>query len=343
MSEHPAAPSTVATLLVNYNGWRFTASVARQLLLAGHDPSRIIVVDNASADGSAAQLARLLPAAVIIANANNVGFAAACNQGVAHAWRLGAPAVLLLNSDVSFGPGFLRALLADAPAPEEAEARSPEIHWMRPPGEPWFAGAWWRGGLPGELDHRPAGDPRLDVDVLWSTALLLTPAAWRRAGPFDPGFFLYYEDVDWCLRAGRAGVRMHVHPHPDARIWHAVSHRTGGHAGALRRFHMTRSRLRFRRLHGPRWATGAGIRVAVGLGATALRLAGTGQPAALAAHLRGLAHGVGTHAAPASEVAPSAVRDVHADRHVHVGHDDNEGRDDRDDSDGHDVRPAPTA
>jgi GT2 family glycosyltransferase len=159
------------------------------------------------------------------------------------------------------------------------------VFWTIPPDRPWFTGSW-RGQLPGTFRARKLGDPARDVDYLWACCLYVGADTWRRVGPFDERYFLYYEDLDWCERARAAGVALRMAP--EARLWHAVGASTGGPDTPLRRYHLSASSVRFFRGRGPAALL---VRALVD-GRTALVLAASGRRELLAAHLSGWRDGV---------------------------------------------------
>ncbi|MEO8896173.1 MAG: glycosyltransferase, partial [Rhizomicrobium sp.] len=86
---------------MNWNGWRYTVDACRSLDRSEYRDFRIIIVDNASADDSLAQLRAAVPQADIIANATNAGFSGGCNVGMRRAIELGCGYVFLLNNDAT--------------------------------------------------------------------------------------------------------------------------------------------------------------------------------------------------------------------------------------------------
>lgn len=288
-------PENVAAVLVNHNGWRLTAACGRRLLADGLSPHRLMVVDNGSTDGSPERLARLLPRGRQRPRPANGGFAAGCNLGIAAAVDAGAEAVLLVNPDTVTLPGFVGRLVAGAGDLAGACA-SPEVFCLSEPRRAWFAGAW-RGRWPGTIVRRPPGSSRCEVDYLWACCMLVGRQAWQRVGLFETAFFLFYEDMDWCERARRLGVRMRIVP--AARLWHAVG-RSSGSPGtvrrdAFRRYHMSRSAALYDRRwgHAPPGMSGW-LRMAAAA-RTAVQLAVAGDQDALVAHVRGVRDGLRAH------------------------------------------------
>jgi N-acetylglucosaminyl-diphospho-decaprenol L-rhamnosyltransferase len=207
---------------------RLLDSVERQL-----DPDpRLVVVDSGSSDGGAA-LARQRGAELVELD-GNPGFGAGCNAGLE---RVEETVTALLNPDVELLDGGLAGLAREAadreallaprllnpdgsvqdsahPAPGSAEALVPAL-LPRPL-------------LPGPLRRRyePWRSERPRT-VGWAVGacLVARTALLRRLGPFDPRAFLFYEDMDLCLRAAAAGIPTELRPGV------ALRHRGGASTG----------------------------------------------------------------------------------------------------------------
>jgi GT2 family glycosyltransferase len=189
-------------------------------------PNEVIVVDNASGDGSADMVEREFPAVVMIRSAVNLGFAAANNRALALA--TGRYAVLL-NSDAFLRPGALRRSIDYMDA-------EPRIGWggarlIGPDGR-WQASARMfpsplndflaLSGLAakfsesqffGRQDHTWADpDKPMDTDWLPGAFAIIRRSALETTGFFDEQFFLYYEEVDLCRRMKQAGYRVRYWP-----------------------------------------------------------------------------------------------------------------------------------
>lgn len=202
---HHRNPAVVSTL----------SSLARQSL----PPARVVVVDNASGPGWAERIRDAAPwAEVVVAQANG-GYAAGMNIGLRALAGEALDAVALATHEVELAPDALAVLagrLAEAPA---VGAVGPLLVWRSDAGRVWSAGgvldpATWR------LAHRnePAdagswrGAPPCEVDWLDGAFLLLRPDALERVGGLDERYFLYFEEVDLCVRIRRAGFRVECVP-----------------------------------------------------------------------------------------------------------------------------------
>ena len=220
----------------------------------------VIVVDNASADDSVAQARAHFPSTIIIQNAENAGFAQANNQGMAIAT---APFFLLLNTDAFLHAGALEHMLAYMRAHPQAGALGCKLVYEDGSLQrscsafPTVATELWQALFLDRLfaSSRIFGrymmtwwdmnDAR-EVDVVMGACMLLRREAIDQAGGFDPGFFMYSEEVDLCYRLKKAGWQVRYTPGAVAtHIW-------GGSSRKVPRETFLRlyaSRVRFFRKH----------------------------------------------------------------------------------------------
>jgi GT2 family glycosyltransferase len=251
--------ASLAIVIVSYNVRELLRECLRRL-----EGQRVIIVDNASADGSAEMIRNEFPDATLIANADNRGFAAACNQGLAAST---AEFVFILNPDTTVAPPALAALLELMRADARVGACGPRL--LNTDGSLQYSCrcfptlgrlAMDELGL-GKLfpksrffgDYRMTWwphDERREVDQLMGAALLLRRAALDDAGVFDERFFMYYEEVDLCLRLHQRGWKVVFAP--DAVVTHhgGASARQSFAAMTLARY---RSLFAFYRKHYPAW------------------------------------------------------------------------------------------
>lgn len=209
----------------------------------------ILVVDNASADGTADLLRRRFPEVIPLRMDSNTGFTGACNHGWQRARERGADAVLLLNDDAIVAPDLLGHLLDALDQEPDAAVVGPTIYFHDRPDLIWCAGGSidWRRGRTNllalyERDNGQLGTRPRRVDFVSGCCLLARTSLFDRIGGLDPRFFAYYEEVEWCVRARRAGAAIyHV---PAARAWHKIDPQRQD-ASALIHYYMTRNRLLF--------------------------------------------------------------------------------------------------
>jgi hypothetical protein len=222
---------------------------------------RILVVDNASSDDSVASIRREFPSVEVIVNALNLRFAGGNNVGIRHALQKGTEYVLLLNNDTTVDPEFLTELVKRAEGDPAIGMVGAKIYYYSDPGRIWFAGGrieWWKGWISHiglrESDHGQH-DTSADVDYITGCCLLVKRSVIDKTGMLDERFFMYGEDVDWCLRAQRAGFRLLYEPR--AKVWHKLSVSSGGHFSWYKNRNKLKStvRLALRYAHPVQWLT----------------------------------------------------------------------------------------
>jgi GT2 family glycosyltransferase len=209
---------------------------ARELLrdaLASLAGETVVVVDNASTDGTAEMVARDFPGVRLLRNEENLGFGRAVNRGAAEAE---GDVLVLLNNDVVCEPGFVAeicapfaddrvgmaaGLLVQAASPELIDSAGIEI-------DPTLRAFdyLWNRPLP-ELEHAP--DPLGPCGGAAAYRL----AAFREAGGFDEAFFAYWEDTELALRLRLAGWDCRLAP--GARALHRHGTTLGASSPAARR------------------------------------------------------------------------------------------------------------
>ena len=272
---------TIGVIIVSYN----TRELLRACLASLRDctlPLRVVVVDSASSDDSAAMVHAEFPEVCLVEPGRNVGFAAGNNLGLG-VWGLGSGVggqriptpnpqlptpdfVLLLNPDTVVHPGAIETLAAflethprvGAVGPrllnpdgslQTAAFRFPTLLMtlfdLFPPGEVLpgrLYNSWWHGRYPQERE----GCAPFPIDHPLGACILARRAAVEQIGGLDEAFFMYAEEVDWCLRLRRAGWA--IWQVPEARVTHV-----GGAATSQFRTRMLialyESRQRFFRKH----------------------------------------------------------------------------------------------
>lgn len=251
--------------------------VGRCVASLAAEADRVIVVDTGGRDLA-------FDGSDVLAVPND-GFGAAANRGASHALDAGADLVMVMNDDATAEPGWRSAL--------EAQLLDPTVGAVQPVVVERFDGVDRIASLgvsvgadgagvdigDGTPDDPDARGPSRDIDLFIGGAVLVTAAFLRATGGFDPGWFLYYEDVDLARRGAALGFRYRLAT--DA----TVLHRRGGSTSAQpdrTRFLQERNRIRSAFRH----ADGATIARALWLSVRRLRHSPRGV------HARALVAGV---------------------------------------------------
>ncbi len=288
-------PALVYIVTLNWNRCADTLELLESCGRQTYANCRMLVVDNASTDGSPEALAARFPAVEQVRNPRNLGFAGGMNSGMRTALARGAEYIFVANNDTTLAPDCI-AQLVSAAQTYNADIVAPAIYYAEPPDRLWSLGGQ-RRQLTLEIRqcHQDAEHERREepfaVDFVTGCGMLVHRSCLERVGLFDEHFFMYYEDADFCLRAQRAGARMYIVPR--ARMWHKVAVSSGGSDSPGERYHMARSSVQFfaKHVRGWRWLIVAPYRAA-SAARTIVRLLAHRRPRAARAYLRGLLDGV---------------------------------------------------
>jgi GT2 family glycosyltransferase len=215
----------LVAVVLNWNGGAEVIRALRSL-----DGIETICVDNASTDGSDAEVERAVPGVELVRNATNLGYAGGNNVGIRRALDRGADWVLLLNDDAVAEPGLPTALERAAAARPDAGILACKV--LNEDGTVQYAGASFNAwlGYSGRREGFGAPDtfrtPR-EVGRADGAAMAVSRAVLERCGLLDEALFAYVEDVELSLRARAAGFAVVLVP--DA----VVRHRLGASPGSL--------------------------------------------------------------------------------------------------------------
>lgn len=242
------ATAHVTAIVLSWNGRERTLACLRSLGHVTYEPFSILVVDNGSSDGSADAVAAEHPEATLVRLDQNLGFAGGMNAGIEAAFGAGTGAVILLNNDMEVEPDFVQPLVEALDADPLAAAACSQILFADDPPRIWYAGAPFnpRRGHHGRLVGygRPPLPPNVrpyETARACGGAMMWAAAAFERVGPFDERLFAYAEDMDWSLRAQRAGL--HVLVVPASVVHHAVSASSGGESSPATLYYDLRNSL----------------------------------------------------------------------------------------------------
>jgi N-acetylglucosaminyl-diphospho-decaprenol L-rhamnosyltransferase len=259
----------LSVVIVNWNVRDLLRRCLESVFVAGgpstdHASPRteVIVVDNASTDGSVEMIRTEFPQVTILTNTANLGFAGGNNQGIAAAQ---GRYVLLLNADAEVLGDALSVLVQYMGAHSDVGLVGPQL--LYPDGRvqssrrrfPTLAtlfleSTWLESLAPRSLLNRyyvldQPDSALLDVDWVVGAAMLIRRETLQQVGGLDEGFFMYSEELDWCRRIKAAGWR--VVYQPAAQIVHHVG-KSSEQAIPDRHINFQRSKIRYtHKYHGP--------------------------------------------------------------------------------------------
>ncbi len=284
--EISSTSDTVSLIIVNYNAGDLLEDC---VLSAAHQVDEVIVVDNASTDGSLEKAEAVFPSdrkLKVVRNRENLGFAAGCNIGADHS---AGSCLLFLNPDCVLQPdsvkrlsqtlrdcpevGMVGGLLVNPDGSEQPGGRraipTPWRSFVRAFGLSRFAGRWPRLFFDFHLHKQPLPTHPIEVEAISGACMLVRRVAMQDVGHWDEGYFLHCEDLDLSMTLRGKGWKILFAP--DARIVHAK----GGCSRSRPIFvewHKHRGMMRFYRKFfqhqypGPvMWLVGLGIWLRFGL------------------------------------------------------------------------------
>ena len=247
MSESPS----VGIVTVNYNSAAFIGEFLDSLRLVDYPDAHLIVVDAASHDGSADEIARRCPQAHLVRCEENVGIARGNNIGAEICRERGFDYILFINTDTSHEPDLLRVLVDAADRHTMTVPRILYAHDRRLIST--HAGDFdWNLGLFRNTHHGkpdgPATRRRRELQTASFCCMLVPTGTFADVGPLDERFFMYYEETDFLRRALEAGYRLlYV---PEAVVYHQESASSGGGwMTPFKHYYATRNRLYLVRKH----------------------------------------------------------------------------------------------
>jgi GT2 family glycosyltransferase len=238
----------VSIIILNWNRKDDTISCLHSIEKVNYPNLSVILVDNASSDGTVEAVKEKFPSVKTISNPRNLRFAGGNNVGIEYALVNKADFVLLLNNDTEVEPDFLSELVRFAENDSHTGIVGPKIYYYYDKKRIWFAGGkvdYWKGWISHigirEMDHGQY-DAAREVDYITGCCMLVRREVIEKIGKLDESYFIYGEDSDWCLRASRAGYRLAYVP--SSVIWHKVSASSGGNLSWFKNWNKLKSQLR---------------------------------------------------------------------------------------------------
>lgn len=214
----------VSIIVLNYNGAQWIERCLQSLAETRYDNYKVILVDNASTDGSAEIVGNNFPEVEVILNSRNIGFAEGNNIGINKALADGAKYVVLLNPDTRVEPEWLQELIAAGEASDAGILGAVQLGY-----EDDHFNSWTMGALAKHLDElaMPAQARQvIPVDWVEGACFAVKRRVFEEIGLLDPIYVAFYEEIDFCRRAACRGYQTVVVPrsrihHHRGGIWHS--------------------------------------------------------------------------------------------------------------------------
>ncbi|MFZ2956034.1 MAG: glycosyltransferase family 2 protein [Candidatus Ozemobacteraceae bacterium] len=249
----PRERSRVGAIMLTWNQREMTLEGLASLARLSPPRPRVLLVDNGSRDGTIEAVRERFPDVEILALPENIGFCAANNRGAE--LLLGDPAIeylFFLNNDIEIAPDAVKLLTAFMDVTPRASASGPLIFYHEPSDLIWAAGGaivtdlmWFPPHLRGKPD--PGLRKPRRVDYIHGCSLFVRRSVAETIGLFDERFFIYHDEIDWCLRMKQANGEIWLVP--TARLFHKVSVAVGQHSPMMI-YYTSRNKLLFWWKHG---------------------------------------------------------------------------------------------
>ena len=245
---------SVFIVVLNYKNLEDTIACLASLRKITYNRYRIVVVDNDSQDGSYESLKEQETDCCILQSGENRGYAAGNNIGIRYALEQGADYVCILNNDVEVEPDFLTKLVQYMESEPDVGMTGPVVYEYDQREKIQSAGfsicvrtgraqPLWQGKHKKEL----SGKHIIVSDGLSGTCLLVRREVLEKAGLIPECYFLFFEEMEWCLHVQKAGYKLVTVA--DAGVYHKGS-ATVNKMGTVSRHYMARNRVLFVRRNG---------------------------------------------------------------------------------------------
>lgn len=233
----------VGVVILNYKVKEKTLRCIRSVLKSDLEEKYIIVVDNNSDDGIEKELEKM--EVKFIQTGKNLGYSGGNNVGIKYALDMGCNYVFILNPDTVIEEKTLSLLQLSLKSSDDVGIVGPKIYFYNS-SKIWFAGGIFDEdnvyGMHKGVNEVDKGqyEQRELTDFVTGAAIMVKSEVFEKIGFFDERFFLYYEDLDLCLRAKNVGFKtMYI---PEAHVYHENAQSTGL-GSSLQDYYITRNRM----------------------------------------------------------------------------------------------------
>jgi GT2 family glycosyltransferase len=242
--KHPPQPA-LWIIMISWNNRDDVLQCLKALQQQTYPNLHLVLIDNASQDGTASAVRKQFPSVHLFKLSHNYGFARAANVGMRFVLAAEGSYVLLFNVDTYFEPDLLEQLIRQMEQYPQLGIISPKIYLHQKPDYLWAVGG---KVTPTRLHIYGYGEPdhgqydACSLDFVMGCAMLMRAKVLQQIGLLDGRFFVFYEEIDLCLRAKTAGWQIAFLP--NVQMYHESETSTRGHS-YIRHFYMARSRFLF--------------------------------------------------------------------------------------------------
>lgn len=238
----------VYIILINYNSKVHTIECLESLSELNYINYRIIIVDNNSIDNDFDKVKSKYNNVYIINNKKNYGFAGANNIGIKYALDNKADYILLLNNDTTVDKDFLSVLVNESEKNKKVAICTSKILYYGSKNKIWYGGggiSYFKGNSQIynlNCDNDSINNKNMYCNFASGCCMLINSEALKKVGLMNEEYFLYYEDVDYCIKFLNAGYKIYYVP--ESIIFHKESISTKKYS-YLYQYYFARNRLLF--------------------------------------------------------------------------------------------------
>jgi GT2 family glycosyltransferase len=237
----------VGIVVVTFNRVSTLIDCIYSLLNINYKNYEIIVVDNASVNGTSEIIKTLFPSVRLIRNRGNLGYTGGNNKGIKYALKQNCNYIMILNDDTVVDPDFLKNLINVAYADPNIGLVAPKLMYFENPNKLYMKRGKFNFYLGITYQQLSRINIPTEIGIVPGASFLIKREVIQKIGLMDENFFLYFDEGDLCLRAKKAGYKiMYV---PTAKVYHKVSKSFSGWTNPIVLYYSTRNELLLARKH----------------------------------------------------------------------------------------------
>ena len=244
----------VCLVITAWNQTEKTIACLQTVLAQDYPTLTVVLVDNGSEADLSMSVQSQFPTVILLTNPANLGFAGGYNRGLQWAIEKNYPYIGLFNNDTLLASDAITELVSGLTAEPEWGLATAKVYYADNPQRIWTVGErvhpFWLDVVTCHQNQLDIGqwEQRVAIDFAPFCAVLLRHSVLKEVGMLDEGFFVYFEDMDYCRRMLGQGIGLGLVP--KAKVWHAVSSSSGGGETPRYRYWLGQSQGRYFRKHG---------------------------------------------------------------------------------------------